>query len=78
MSKDFLMWAKKHGYDGVQKVYWTARPGFSFKAVVGRDVNQKKNPTDVLIKFKRGGFLGLSACYVEIPPCFQGVLPCGM
>ena len=61
MSKDFLMWAKKHGYDGVQKVYWTARPGFSFKAVVGRDVNQKKNPTDVLIKFKRGGFLGLSA-----------------
>ena len=61
MSKDFLMWAKKHGYEGVQKVYWTARPGFSFKAVVGVDVNQKKNPTDVLIKFKRGGFLGLSA-----------------
>ena len=25
------------------------------------NLNQKKNPTDVLIKFKRGGFLGLSA-----------------
>ena len=61
MAQDFLKWAKKHGYDGIEKVYWTARPGFSFKAVVGVDVNQKKNPTDVLIKFRRGGFLGLSA-----------------
>ena len=61
MANDFIKWGKKHGYEGIKKVYWTARPGFSFKAVVGRDVNQKKNPTDVLIKFKRGGFLGLSA-----------------
>ena len=61
MAKDFLKWGKKHGYEGVEKVYWTARPGFSFKAVVGVDVDQRKNPTDVLIKFRKGGFLGLSA-----------------
>tara|TARA_B100002019_G_C21249165_1_gene590089 strand:+ start:855 stop:1760 length:906 start_codon:yes stop_codon:yes gene_type:complete len=61
MASEFLKWAKKHGYDGVQNVYWTARPGFSFKNVVGVDVDQRKNPTDVLIKFRVGGFLGLSA-----------------
>ena len=61
MAQDFLSWAKKHGYEGLEKVYWTARPGFSFKAVTGIEVDQKKNPTDVLVKFRRGGFLGLSA-----------------
>ena len=61
MSKDFLVWAKSNGYIGVKNVYWTARPGFSFKNVVGVDVDQRKNPTDVLIEFTRGGFLGLSA-----------------
>ncbi len=61
MAKNFLAWGRRHGYEGVQKVYWTARPGFSFKSVVGVDVNQKRNPTDVLIKFRKGGFLGLSA-----------------
>ena len=61
MSKDFLVWAKSNGYTGVKNVYWTARPGFSFKNVVGVDVDQRKNPTDVLIEFTRGGFLGLSA-----------------
>lgn len=61
MSKDFLVWAKSNGYIGVKNVYWTARPGFSFKNIVGVDVDQRKNPTDVLIEFTRGGFLGLSA-----------------
>jgi hypothetical protein len=61
MCDDFLKWAKSNGYSGVEKVYWTARPGFSFKAVVGVEVNQRKNPTDVLVEFKTGGFLGLSA-----------------
>lgn len=61
MAEDFLSWAKSNGYSGVKKVYWTARPGFSFKAVVGKDVNQRKNPTDVLVEFNTGGFLGLSA-----------------
>lgn len=61
MVDEFLKWAKKNGYSGIQNTYWTARPGFSFKAVVGVDVNQRKNPTDVLVKFRTGGFLGLSA-----------------
>jgi len=61
MCDEFLKWAKSNGYSGVEEVYWTARPGFSFKSVVGVDVNQRKNPTDVLVKFKKGGFLGLSA-----------------
>lgn len=61
MVEEFLKWAKSNGFDGVEDTYWTARPGFSFKAVVGVDVNQRKNPTDVLVKFRKGGFLGLSA-----------------
>ena len=61
MADDFLLWAKSKGYTGVKNVYWTARPGFSFKNVVGVDVDQKKNPTDVLVEFSKGGFLGLSA-----------------
>ena len=61
MVDEFLKWAKSNGYSGVQETYWTARPGFSFKSVVGVDVDQKKNPTDVLVKFSRGGYLGLSA-----------------
>lgn len=61
MANEFLSWAKGRGYTGVRKVYWTARPGFSFKSVTGTDVDQKKNPTDVLVEFTKGGFLGLSA-----------------
>jgi hypothetical protein len=61
MCEEFLKWAKSNGYSGVDEVYWTARPGFSFKSVVGVEVNQRKNPTDVLVKFKTGGYLGLSA-----------------
>lgn len=61
MVEEFLKWAKSNGYSGVQETYWTARPGFSFKSVVGVDVDQRKNPTDVLVKFRKGGFLGLSA-----------------
>ena len=61
MVTEFLRWAETKGFRGVTNVYWTARPGFSFKAVTGVDVNQKKNPTDVLVEFRAGGFLGLSA-----------------
>jgi len=64
MAVDFLKWAKKAGYKGKPtQVWWTARPNSMTKAV-GQEVNQKKNPTDVLIRFADGpanGFLGLSA-----------------
>lgn len=64
MAEDFVKWAKKNGYSGkVSKVWWTARPN-SMSEAVGRTVDQKKNPTDILVKFTSGpadGFLGLSA-----------------
>ena len=64
MVEEFLAWAKDHKYTGkVQKVWWTARPGVLSRAV-GREVDSRKNPTDILVKFGGGpaeGFLGLSA-----------------
>ena len=64
MVEEFIKWAKAHKYSGrVSKVWWTARPGVLSRAV-GREVDSRKNPTDILIKFTDGpadGFLGLSA-----------------
>ena len=64
MAAEFIKWAKANGYKGdIKQVWWTARPG-SMASAVGRPVDQKKNPTDVLVKFSGGpadGFLGLSA-----------------
>lgn len=64
MAIEFVAWAKQNGYSGkVKSVWWTARPG-SMSAAVGEPVDQKKNPTDILVKFTSGphnGFLGLSA-----------------
>ena len=57
----FNKWATKNGYNGISSVYWTARPGFTFEPITGYKVNQKKNPTDVLIKYNSGKFLGISA-----------------
>jgi hypothetical protein len=64
MAKEFIKWAKVNGYSGtVKDVWWTARPG-SMSSAFGEQVDQKKNPTDVLVRFTSGpinGFLGLSA-----------------
>lgn len=64
MAQEFKKWAKANGYSGVVKqVWWTARPN-SMSQAVGYPVDQKKNPTDILVKFTSGpsdGFLGLSA-----------------
>lgn len=61
MAKEVLKWAKQNGYSGsVKKVWWTARPGILSKAV-GRQVDSRKNPTDILVQFSDGDFLGLSA-----------------
>lgn len=61
MAEEFTKWATRNGFKGVSAVYWTARPGFTFKPITGYDVNQKKNPTDVLIEYTGKKFLGLSA-----------------
>ena len=64
MASEFKKWAKANGYSStIKQVWWTARPG-SMSSAVGREVDQKKNPTDILVKFTTGpadGFLGLSA-----------------
>jgi len=64
MATEFTKWAKASGYKiPVKKVWWTARPN-SMSQAVGYSVDQKKNPTDILVQFTSGpsnGFLGLSA-----------------
>lgn len=64
MAEEVLKWAKRKGYKGgIVNVWWTARPG-SMSAAVGMEVDQRKNPADILIRFKSGpakGFLGISA-----------------
>ena len=64
MAAEFIKWAKTNGYSGkVKNVWWTARPN-SMTSAVGYYVDQKKNPTDILVQFTSGpsdGFLGLSA-----------------
>lgn len=64
MAPEFIKWAKANGYKTpVKQVWWTARPG-SMSSAFGEPVDQKKNPTDILVRFSDGpakGFLGLSA-----------------
>ena len=62
MAKETLKWAKKNGYKGqVSKIYWTARPGSLQRAVGKSGQVDAGNPTDILIKFSDGQFLGISA-----------------
>ena len=61
MANVSLEWAAKNGIKGKPaKVWWTARPGILAKAV-GKDVDSRKNPTDILVQFSSKAFLGLSA-----------------
>lgn len=61
MASEALSWAAANGFDGkVVQVWWTARPGILGQAV-GTEVDSRANPTDVLLKFSDGSFLGLSA-----------------
>lgn len=67
MADAALKWAKSKGYSGTPQAYWTARPGSLQEAVDPNNkthIDSKKNPTDILLKFKHGpsnGFLGISA-----------------
>lgn len=61
MAEEVLNWAKSNGYDDkVRTVWWTARPGILTKAM-GRPIDSRKNPTDILLDFGNGKFLGVSA-----------------
>jgi len=60
MYKEVLSWAKENDWDGrIAKVWWTARPGVLSSAV--GDSATPGNPTDVLLQFESGDFLGISA-----------------
>ena len=81
-AKEALAWAASNGYEGsVTKVWWTARPGVLAKAV-GYDVDSSKNPTDVLLRFGKNKFLGISAKSTgkssgDIGFKNPGIKPCG-
>lgn len=61
MAQKIFEWANANGYEGrVVKAYWTARPNVLSKAV-GQPVDSRKNPTDILLVFRDGRFLGISA-----------------
>jgi hypothetical protein len=63
MASEFINWATKKGYKGIEQVFWTARPGSLAAATGISDIDSKKNPSDILVKFTTGPnkFLGLSA-----------------
>lgn len=61
MADEIKKWAKDNGFKGkIVKAWWTARPGVLSKAV-GIPVDSRKNPTDTLLQFSDGKFLGISA-----------------
>jgi len=61
MANAVKSWAAQNGYTGyIKRAWWTARPNVLSKAV-GQSVDSRKNPTDTLVQFSDGKFLGLSA-----------------
>ncbi len=61
MAQEVQRWASVNGYeDPIQKVWWTARPGM-LTQIIGRPIDSKMNPTDILLDFGDGKYLGLSA-----------------
>lgn len=71
MAEKFLEWARRNGYTGVDKVYWTAKSSFNYRSLPGKYTSNyveesKNNPTDILVKFRSSTryddpYLGLSA-----------------
>ena len=62
MYDRFLTFLRQKGYGSPVSSYWTARPGFSFRNIIGLDVNQRLNPTDVLVQLSgTPRFYGISA-----------------
>jgi len=60
-AKEVKAWANKNGFNGgIEKVWWTARPGM-LSAATGQEVDSRKNPTDVLLQFGDESFLGVSS-----------------
>jgi hypothetical protein len=61
MAEEFLKWVRKNKFASeVDHAWWTSRNGYLSK-VLKIQVNSKENPCDVLVKFKNGKYLGISA-----------------
>lgn len=55
-------WAQSNGFTApIKKVHWTARPGSLAAASGIENIDQRKNPSDVVIEFEDGKRLGVSA-----------------
>jgi hypothetical protein len=62
MATAVLAWARDNGFTGaVTKVFWTALPGSLADASGIPNIDQTKNPSDVVIEFDDGKRLGVSA-----------------
>jgi hypothetical protein len=61
MAEEFIRWIKRNNYAReVDRAWWTSRNGYLSK-VLKMPVDSKKNPCDVLVRFKNGNYLGISA-----------------
>ena len=62
MFNEFNIWSSNTQYQYIKNVWWTAKPGSLTKAI-GFNINQKDNPSDLLIITNTNHFLGLSLKY---------------
>ena len=61
MANSCLEWARDNNYIGLPiKCWWTAEVN-SLKKILQKDIDSKENPTDILLLFEDGNYLGLSA-----------------
>lgn len=62
MSHECLAYIRtRYGNKKIKNVWWTARMGSLGDAVGRKDVDQRKNPTDILVQLSDGTFIGFSA-----------------
>ena len=58
-AKDIQQYIDEENLGNISKVYWSGG-AFPWMEITGLDVNTKKNPSDLLIEFEDGKFLGVS------------------
>ena len=58
-AKDIQQYIDEENLGSVSRVYWSGG-AFPWREITGLDVNTKKNPSDLLIEFEDGKFLGVS------------------
>lgn len=64
MSSAIVDWLVEHplySYSQIRKIYWTATPNAIRVATGNKNLNFRKNPSDIVIRFYTGQFLGVSA-----------------